>query len=148
MSSASHSSKGLSSEPLIFCKLLFGWTMPSLRAWFFRWALGMANARMTMPTMNIPKPPYWHQAILRWVSTLICLSPAILSAHPGHDHPDETDEFDFLQAAFFHSHGSLDYLLAAVMVFSIVLVCQSGRPLVRVGAAMLAVGSLAMLPIF
>ena len=101
-----------------------------------------------MLTMKIPKPPYWHQSILRWVSTLICLCPVILSAHPGHNHPDETDEFDFLQAAFFHSHGTLDYVLAAVVISSIVLACLSGRPLVRLGAAALVAGSLAMLPIF
>lgn len=78
---------------------------------------------------------------------VICLLPALLSAHPGHDHPDETDEFDFLTAMFFHSHGALDYLVAAIAVVSLALVCFHGKASVRIAALAAAAGSIALLPI-
>ena len=71
----------------------------------------------------------------------------MLFAHPGHYHPDETDEFDFLRTSFLHSHGALDYLLAAVVVASLAVALLSGRPNVRIGALAAALGSLALLPI-
>lgn len=81
---------------------------------------------------------------------LVCLAaclPGKLLAHPGHYHPDETDEFDFFRATFFHSHGVLDYILAAVALGSIATAWFTGRPSVRFSALALATGSLVMLPI-
>jgi hypothetical protein len=108
----------------------------------------MADARMHSPSMKIPRPSHWHRSFPRWVCATACLFPAILSAHPGHYHPDETDEFDFLRTTFFHSHGALDYLLAAVIISSIAVAWCNGKPAVRISAAAMALGSLAMLPIF
>ena len=108
----------------------------------------MANARMHSQSMKTPRLSHWHRSASRWVCSAACLFPAILSAHPGHYHPDETDEFDFLRATFFHSHGALDYLLAAVVISSIAVAYFNGKPAVRISAAALALGSLAMLPIF
>jgi hypothetical protein len=76
------------------------------------------------------------------------LLPAIASAHPGHYHPDETDEFDFLKATFFHSHGDVDYLLAAVVVLGCASVLIAEKPALRVGPLIAALGSLSLLPIF
>ena len=76
------------------------------------------------------------------------LFPTLLLAHPGHYHPDEADEFDFLRATFLHSHGALDYVLAAVAISSIAVACLNGRPVIRIGAAALALGALVSLPIF
>lgn len=108
----------------------------------------MANARMHSQLMNIPNPLHCHRSFPRWVSAFIGLFPSLLLAHPGHYHPDETDEFDFLRATFLHPHGTLDYLLAGVFISSIAVACLTGRPVIRCSAAALAVGSLAMLPIF
>ena len=80
------------------------------------------------------------------VATL-CLFPSVLSAHPGHDHLDEIDEFDVLRATFFHSHGALDYILAAILISCIAVACYNGKSAVRVSAAALALAALAMLPI-
>ncbi len=83
----------------------------------------------------------------RLLSAAVCLFPTLLLAHPGHDHPDETDEFDFLRASFLHSHGALDYLVAAVIATSLAVVVFHGKPVVRLGALVAAMGSIALLPI-
>ena len=67
-------------------------------------------------------------------------------AHPGHYHPDETDEFDFFRATFFHTHGALEYVLAGLVVTSIMVFCFNRKPAVRLGALVMAVGSL-LLPL-
>lgn len=82
-----------------------------------------------------------------WVSAAACCLPSILFAHPGHYHPDETDEFDFLRATFFHSHGTLDYILAAVVISSLALACLHGKFAVRAGALAAALGSIGLLAI-
>lgn len=88
----------------------------------------------------------WRRAT--WLlSTVAALTPFLLSAHPGHYHPEETDEFDFLRATFLHSHGALDYLLAAVALGSVAVVCFHGRTPVRISALFLALGSLSLIPI-
>ena len=68
-------------------------------------------------------------------------------AHPGHYHPDETDEFDFLRAMFFHPHGNLDYLIAAIALASLAVVCFHAKSSVRIAAMITAVGSFTLLPI-
>lgn len=98
--------------------------------------------------MKLSRPSQWPPSLSRLFCAAICLFPSVLLAHPGHYHPDETDEFDFLRATFFHSHGSLDYLVGAVVVISVATACFSGKSAVRTGALATALGALAMLPIF
>jgi hypothetical protein len=71
----------------------------------------------------------------------------MLFAHPGHYHPDETDEFDFLRAAFFHSHGALDYILAGLFLSSVAVAWLHRKPAVRISALVAALGSLCLLPV-
>ena len=78
---------------------------------------------------------------------MACSIPSVLLAHPGHYHPDETDEFDMLQATLFHSHGVLDFGITAVAVISLVVVCFHTKQAVRISALAAALGSLALLPI-
>ena len=97
--------------------------------------------------MKISRPSDWPVSAARLLGAAACLYPSLLSAHPGHYHPDETDEFDFLRAALFHSHGALDYLLAGLFLSSVAVVCFHGKPAVRVSALVAALGSLCLLPI-
>lgn len=85
-------------------------------------------------------------AVLPVAALSACLT-GVLAAHPGHYHPDETDEFDFFRAFFFHSHGVYDYLLAGVALASVVTAFVSKRPAVRIGALVTGAASLALLPI-
>jgi hypothetical protein len=98
--------------------------------------------------MKILHPSQRYRAANRLTAFAVCLLASAIQAHPGHYHPDETDEFDFLRATFFHSHGSLDYVLTAVVVGSVAVAWFSGRPAIRISALGMAAGSLAMLPIF
>lgn len=84
---------------------------------------------------------------LRALVAGLCLMPSLLLAHPGHYHPGEEDEFDFFRATFFHSHGSYDFLLVAVVLAAAVLVCVSRNASVRLGALVAAMGSLALVPV-
>lgn len=95
--------------------------------------------------MKTLRPPFWPS---RLFAVGACLLPSVLSAHPGHYHPDETDEFDFLRATFFHSHGSLDYVIALIAIFSIAVAYFHATTSVRVSALLAGLGALAMLPIF
>jgi hypothetical protein len=85
--------------------------------------------------------------VTRVVGVLTCLFPTLLVAHPGHYHPDETDEFDFFRATFFHSHGALDYVLIGLVVASLAVVVLNGKPGLRVSALAVALISLVLLPI-
>ncbi len=82
-----------------------------------------------------------------FLAAVIAGFPAILAAHPGHYHPDETDEFDFFRATFFHSHGAFDYILATVAIVCVATAFFSTRPAVRISALVAAAASLASLPI-
>lgn len=97
--------------------------------------------------MKFSQPIQWPSTAVRLFCAVFCFLPGLLLAHPGHYHPDETDEFDFFKANFFHSHGNLDYVLAAVAIVSMVLACMSGRPAVRITAMIASLGSIALLPI-
>jgi hypothetical protein len=97
--------------------------------------------------MKFFQPSQWSRSATRLLGAAICLMPSLLHAHPGHYHPDETDEFDFLRATFFHSHGAMDYLLAAIAISCIALSYFHGRPAIRITALVTALGSLALLPI-
>ncbi len=80
--------------------------------------------------------------VSRLVFVAILLFPTLLLAHPGHYHPDETDEFDSFRAFFFHSHGVFDIVLMAVAAVAIFVACFNGKPPVRLGAVIVALGSL------
>lgn len=97
--------------------------------------------------MKLSRSFQWPSSATRLLGAAVCLVPSLLLAHPGHYHPDETDEFDFFRATFLHSHGAMDYLLVAIAVVSLVLAIMNGRPAVRVSAAVAALGSLALIPI-
>ncbi len=86
--------------------------------------------------------------VKRLVFAGVCLIPALASAHPGHYHPDETDEFDFLRATFFHTHGTLEYVLACLVVVNMAVICLSQKPAIRFGALALAVASLSAIVAF
>jgi hypothetical protein len=75
----------------------------------------------------------------------VLLVPAILSAHPGHYHPDEEDEFDQLRADYFHLHGYLEIGLAAVALVAIGLLHFHSNRKVKIGAAIAFSGSLALI---
>ena len=77
---------------------------------------------------------------------MLVFSPSLLLAHPGHHHPDETDEFDFLRATFFHRHGDMDYVLAVVVLLSLGIAIFAGKRSFRVGASIVACGSLIVIP--
>jgi hypothetical protein len=98
--------------------------------------------------MKIFSPSDWRQSIARLLVAGACLYPSFVSAHPGHYHPDETDEFDFLRATFLHSHGALDYVLAGLFISGVAVACLHGKRRVRISALAAALGSLCLLPIF
>ncbi|MEO7099925.1 MAG: hypothetical protein ABI162_11225 [Luteolibacter sp.] len=87
-----------------------------------------------------------RQAAVRLLCMGVCFLPSLLMAHPGHYHPDETDEFDFFHATFFHTHGALEYVLAGLVVASIMVFFFNRKPAVRLCALVTAVGSL-LLPL-
>lgn len=80
----------------------------------------------------------------RIAAASILLAP-VLAAHPGHYHPDETDEFDFLRAYFFHSRGALDWVLAAVVLVSISMAMVATTRNRRIAAAFTTIAALAVL---
>lgn len=104
-------------------------------------------ATVSAITMNLPHPSLPGPHLSRFLCAAVCLLPSLLLAHPGHYHPDETDEFDFFRVLFFHSHGTLDYVIAIVAVSSLAVVCLHGRSSVRIAAMITAVGSFALLPV-
>jgi hypothetical protein len=103
----------------------------------------MGIAHLQSLPMKISNLSRRGSSTLRGLSAAICLFPTYLLAHPGHHHPDETDEFDFLRATFFHSHGTLDYLLAGVAISCVLVACLHGKSAVRIGAVLVALGALA-----
>ncbi|RYD47968.1 MAG: hypothetical protein EOP85_04495 [Verrucomicrobiaceae bacterium] len=97
--------------------------------------------------MRFFQPIQWSLILSRLSCAALVLVPSLLMAHPGHYHPDETDEFDFFKANFFHSHGAMDYLLGAVALSCLVLSCVHGRRSIRIAAFVAALGSIALLPV-
>ena len=97
--------------------------------------------------MKILHPSQRYRSAGRFFAFLACLLASALQAHPGHYHPDETDEFDFLRAMFFHSHGSLDFVVVSVIAGSLAFAWFHRQPAVRLGALAAAAGAIAMLPI-
>ncbi len=89
---------------------------------------------------------FLHPSLTRLSCAAVCLLPSLLMAHPGHYHPDETDEFDFLRATFLHSHGAWDYILALIVISSVAAAFLSRKPVVRIAAVVAATGALALMP--
>jgi hypothetical protein len=87
---------------------------------------------------------HWHRSVTPLIGLLICLFPSLLLAHPGHYHPDETDEFDFFRATVLHSHGTLDWILIGLAVTSLVVAALAGRPALRISALAIGLSSLSL----
>jgi hypothetical protein len=112
----------------------------------FHFVLGMCIAHPKPSFMNLNRYSRFS-TISGSISALLCFLTTLLHAHPGHYHPDETDEFDFLRSTFLHSHGAWDYFLIAVALASVATVFLSRRSSLRVGAIAMAVGALVLVPI-
>ena len=78
----------------------------------------------------------------------LLLFPALAFAHPGHYHPEEEDEFDQFRADYFHLHGYLEIGLAAVALAAAVLWRFHASRRVKIGAAIVFGGSLALIAAF
>jgi hypothetical protein len=87
------------------------------------------------------------QLVTRWVGAVVCFFPSLLLAHPGHYHPDETDEFDFFKATFLHSHGAMDFVLIGLALASLAVVLFHDRPSLRISALAVGLVSLGLLPV-
>lgn len=85
---------------------------------------------------------------IRILCAVTCLFPTLLLAHPGHYHPDETDEFDFFRATLMHSHGALDVVLAVVVILCLALTIFGTKPGFRLGAIAAGLGSLSLMSVF
>lgn len=121
--------------------------MPSPGGMVFRYPLGMSHARRHCPLeMNCMRFFSLHR-IANLLTLALFSIPSLVCAHPGHYHPDETDEFDFLRASLFHSHGILDYVLAGVAIASVAVICVNGKAKIRVTALFVALGSIALIPL-
>lgn len=98
--------------------------------------------------MNTNRLSFYQRFSTRLFVLLVVLCPALLQAHPGHYHPEETDEFDFLRTTFLHSHGAVDYLVAVVFLSSISCLIFSGKRSVQLAGLAAVIGSLVLLPLF
>lgn len=81
----------------------------------------------------------------KYLAAVLCLLPALASAHPGHLHPGEEDEFDAIRANFLHLHGFLEIGLAALALASVGLFIMNRNRPVRIAAAITFGGSLAVI---
>lgn len=97
--------------------------------------------------MKSEQSPLWLRLVTRILAVITCSVPSLLLAHPGHYHPDETDEFDFFRATFLHSHGALDFVLIGLAVASLATALFAGRPGLRFGAIAVGLVSLVLLPV-
>ena len=89
----------------------------------------------------------FQSRVSRLLCGIICFLPSLLLAHPGHYHPDETDEFDFLRATFLHTHGALEISLACLAIAALVVLWFHKNPVVRVGALAAGFVSVVMIAI-
>ena len=119
--------------------------MPFSEGLVFPFLLGMSGARNQAQPMKFSCVHRLGSRIrIAIVGVAVCL-PALASAHPGHYHPDETDEFDFLRATVFHSHGALDFVMATVAIVSVITAVFPTKPAVRIGALAAGIASLSAL---
>jgi hypothetical protein len=107
----------------------------------------LAAKLSAIPSMKSFQSFLWLRLVTRWVGVVTCFFPCLLLAHPGHYHPDETDEFDFFRATFLHSHGALDFVLIGLALASLAVVVFNDRPGLRVSALAVGAVSLSLLPI-
>ena len=82
------------------------------------------------------------------IAAALCLLPSLASAHPGHFHPGEEDEFDALRANFLHLHGSLEIGVACLAIAALVVFIMNRNRAPRVAAALVMVGALAFFGMF
>ena len=75
----------------------------------------------------------------------LALLPALASAHPGHYHPGEEDEFDHLRADWLHLHGFLEVGLGAVALTALAVMGLHKNRKIRLGAMFAFGSSLALL---
>lgn len=79
-------------------------------------------------------------------SALFLLIHAVASAHPGHYHPPgEEDEFDSLRSDWLHLHGWWEVSLALTALISVAVFRMNRKRSIRVGAALIFGGSLALI---
>jgi len=95
--------------------------------------------------MNMRSLPQRFGGFRSLLTAALCLLPALASAHPGHYHPGEEDEFDALRANFLHLHGSLEIGLALLALGAAIVVMAFPKRPVRIASAVTLGASLAIL---
>lgn len=95
--------------------------------------------------MNMRSLPQRFGGFRSLLTSALCLLPAAASAHPGHYHPGEEDEFDALRANFFHLHGNLEIGLALVALVSAIAFMMTPKRPVRIASVIAFGASLAFL---
>ena len=101
-------------------------------------------ANVVRKSMKTRTPLTASRGFQKLLAAGLVLLPALASAHPGHYHPEEHDEFDALRANFLHLHGNLEIgLLVLAAVCAITFHVSRSRPL-RIAAALACGGALAM----
>ena len=79
----------------------------------------MPDARcyiLDIGSMKLPSISNPLQSVRRLLFASLVLMPTLVSAHPGHFHPGEEDEFDAFTSGFLHPFPGLDHLLIAIAV--------------------------------
>jgi hypothetical protein len=104
------------------------------------------SIRTTFPMKTSRSFPL-HPLFSRFFCAVFCLFPTVLLAHPGHYHPDETDEFDFFTSTVAHSHGALDFVLIGLVLVALTSAALGEKPAFRISALAVGLGSLSLLPI-
>ena len=69
---------------------------------------GETDSIMTRRSTHRPR------ALIRAAAAVLVLAPALASAHPGHVHPGEIDEFDSLVSGLLHPLTGFDHLVLAL----------------------------------
>lgn len=95
--------------------------------------------------MQLLLNPRINRRVTAGFAAVVGFLPSLLLAHPGHAHPDETDEFDFFVSQLLHSHGPVDYLIGAIILGSLVTAFFAEKLAVRIAALVSAAGSLALI---
>lgn len=97
--------------------------------------------------MKLHRSSYFTLGLSRVILALLIVFSSLLFAHPGHYHPDETDEFDFFQATFFHSHGVVDFLLLGVFFINIAVSLLHSKPKAKLCTLVVALCSMGLIPL-
>lgn len=107
----------------------------------------LAASIRTTPPMKASRPFLLTALFNRFLCAVFCFLPSVLLAHPGHYHPDETDEFDFFTSAVAHSHGAFDLVLVGLVIAALTSAVLGVKPVFRISALAVGLGSLSLLPI-